>query len=53
MSKRFFQRLIAVLFIVIILFIDIPSVFKETIIIVLSLGLFLSTFDIRSRNKRV
>lgn len=51
MSKRFFQRLIAILFIVLVLFIDIPQVFKEVIIIVFSIALFLSTFDIR-RNKR-
>lgn len=51
MSKRFFQRLIAVLFIVLILFIDIANVYKEVIIIVFSLALFLSTFNIR-RPKR-
>lgn len=52
MSKRFFQRLIAILIIVFILFIDIASVFKDVFFIILSIALFLSTFDIR-RNKRV
>lgn len=51
MSKRFFQRLIAVLFIVLILFIDIANVYKEVITIVFSVALFLSTFNIR-RPKR-
>lgn len=51
MSKRFFQRLIAILFIILVLFIDLPSVLKEVIIIVFAVALFLSTFDIR-RNKR-
>jgi len=51
MSKRFFQRLIAVLIIVLVLFVDVAGVFKDAIMIVFSVALFLSTFDIR-RNKR-
>ena len=44
MSKRFFQRLLAVLFIVLVIFIRIPEVFEKVIVIVLALALFISTF---------
>lgn len=52
MSKRFFQRLIAVLIIVFIFFINISSIFKDILFIMFAILLFLSTFDIR-KNKRV
>lgn len=47
MSKRLFQRLLAALFIVLVLFIDIPGIFKDALIIILSISLFISTFDIK------
>jgi L-asparagine transporter-like permease len=52
MSKNLFQRLLALLFVLIVIFIDIPSVFKDLLIIILSIALFLSTYNILKRKKK-
>lgn len=51
MSKITFQRLIATLMIIMVIFIDIPSVFKDILMIFLSLAFFFSTFDFIKRKK--
>lgn len=51
MSKNFFQRLIAVLIIIIVWLIDVPSIFKDLALIVLAIGLIISTFDIFKARK--
>jgi hypothetical protein len=45
MSKTTFQRLIAWAVIFLVIFIDVPSVFKDIILIFLSLVFFFSTFN--------
>lgn len=45
MSKTTFQRLIATIMIIVIIFIDIPSVFKDLLVIIFSLIFFFSTFN--------
>lgn len=51
MSKNFFQRLIAVLMILIAWLVEVPSVFKDLVFIFLALALFVSTFDIFKNKK--
>ena len=45
MSKITFQRIVATLMILIVIFIDIPSTFKDVLMILLSLVFFFSTFN--------
>ncbi len=51
MSKNFFQRLIAVLMILVAWLIAIPSVLKDLSFVVLAVALFISTFDIFKTKK--
>ena len=51
MSKKFFQRLILTLIILVVLFIHVLSIFKDVLIILFVLFLFLSTFDIYPKKK--
>lgn len=44
MNRTIFQRLVAIIFVALILFINVPTVFKEVVMVLLSIGLFLSTF---------
>lgn len=52
MSKTTFQRLIATIMIIIVIFIDIPSVFKDFLMIILSLLFFFSTFNFIKAKKK-
>ncbi len=45
MSKIPFQRLIATIMLIVVIFIDVPSVFKDILMILLSLVFFFSTFN--------
>ncbi|MEI6352355.1 MAG: hypothetical protein WCO35_00230 [Candidatus Nomurabacteria bacterium] len=51
MTKKFFQRSILTLIILLTMFIHVPSIFKDTLIILFVLFLFLSTFDIYPKKK--
>ncbi|MDQ1282188.1 MAG: hypothetical protein QG630_539 [Patescibacteria group bacterium] len=52
MSKIAFQRLIATIMLIVVIFIDVPSVFKDVLIIILSVVFFFSTFNfIKSKRK--
>lgn len=51
MTKKFFQRLLLTIIILLIIFIHVPSIFKDTLIILFSLALFLSTFDVYPKKK--
>lgn len=51
MKKETFQRLVATIMIVMVIFIDIPSVFKDFIMIILSLLFFFSTLNIIKKKK--
>ncbi len=44
MSKKNFQRLASAFIIIIVLFIHIPSIFKDISLIVISVAIFLSTY---------
>ncbi len=52
MSKTTFQRLVATIMIVIVIFIDVPSVFKDFLMIILSLLFFFSTFNFIKLRKK-
>lgn len=51
MTKKFFQRTLLTIIILLVIFIDVLSIFKETLIILFSLALFLSTFDVYPKKK--
>ncbi|MBP9766096.1 MAG: hypothetical protein KBD12_02640 [Candidatus Pacebacteria bacterium] len=51
MKKETFQRLISAIMIFIVIFIDIPSVFKDLLIIILSLVFLFSTFNFLKKKK--
>jgi hypothetical protein len=51
MSKNFFQRLIAILIILMAWLIDVPSIFKDIAFIVLAIALFVSTLEIFKNKK--
>ena len=51
MKKVNFQRLVATIIILLVVFIDIPSVFKDFLIILLSFAFFISTFNVIKKKK--
>lgn len=51
MSKITFQRLIATIMVIIVIFIHVPSVFKDVLMILLSLAFFFSTFNLIKAKK--
>ena len=53
MSKIFFQRLVLIVLFLIAILIDIPSVFKDIINIILFILLFISTFNISKKKKNL
>lgn len=54
MTKNIFQRLLALFIILLVWLINIPSIFKDGILILLAITLFISTFDIyKRRNKDI
>lgn len=44
MTKKNFQRLAAIFIIVLVLFIHVPSIFKDIVLIIIAIGVFLSTY---------
>jgi uncharacterized membrane protein len=52
MSKTAFQRLIATIMLIVVVFIDVPSVFKDILMILLSIVFFFSTFNFIKTKKQ-
>ncbi|MFO0744036.1 MAG: hypothetical protein U0469_03245 [Candidatus Paceibacterota bacterium] len=52
MTKRFFQRLLLTIIVLLAIFIHVPNIFKDALIILLSAALFLSTFDVYPKKKQ-
>jgi len=45
MTKRLFQRILALLIFIIVFFIYIPSIFKDILLFIIAIALFISTFE--------
>lgn len=53
MSKNLFQRLIAILIVIIVWLTHVPSIFKDVSLIILAIALIISTFDIFKSRRNI